>query len=121
MCLDIANLKSADHKLLHFKWNKQTTSTPTSVDKQFLSMVKMVFSKPQFHTNNMQSNLNWGKNSEAIHFPRLSYSHSNIKPVATSNVSDQMTVIFCEHKNNSGGVLQIFTLDFHMSLLLMYF
>ena len=32
--------------------------------------------------------------------------------MVTSNVSDQITVIFCDHKNNSGGVLQIFTLHF---------
>jgi len=43
------------------------------------------------------------------------------EPAATSNVSHQMTVIFCEHKNNSGGVQQIFTLHFHILLLLIYF
>jgi len=45
----------------------------------------------------------------------------HIEPAATSNVSHQMTVIFCEHKNNSGGVQQIFTLHFHILLLLIYF
>jgi len=43
------------------------------------------------------------------------------EPAATSNVSHQMTVIFCEHKNNSGGAQQIFTLHFHILLLLIYF
>ena len=44
-----------------------------------------------------------------------------MEPVATSDVIDPMTVIFCEHKNNSGGVLQILTLNFHILLLVIYF
>ena len=44
----------------------------------------------------------------------------NQEPAATSNVSDQMTVIFCYHQNNSGAVLLIFTLHFHIFLLLIY-